>query len=153
MKLALIAAPVLALYLPTVPLPKFATKRVLPMHRESVGFVQPRDEAGVNRGSRGGVVFANRVGGAVFATKRVLPNTASPTGSFSPVMKLALIAAPVVASYLPTVPPLAFATKRVLPDTASPSGTFSPVMKLALISGSRGGVVFAHDPSAAPGCR
>jgi len=30
--------------------------------------------------------------------------TASPAGSFSPVTKLALITAPVVASYSPTVP-------------------------------------------------
>ena len=37
-------------------------------------------------------------------------------------MKLALIAAPVVASYSPTVPLPKFATKRVLPFTATPSG-------------------------------
>ena len=50
----------------------------------------------------------------------------------SPVMKLALIAAPVVALYSPTVPPLEFVTKRVSPNTASPKGAFSPVMKLGL---------------------
>ena len=38
-----------------------------------------------------------------------------------PVMKLASIAAPVVALYSPTVPKLLFATKRVLPDNASAS--------------------------------
>ena len=59
MKLALIAAPVLASYLPTVPLLRFATKRVLPNTASPKGS-QPRDKVGVNRGSRGGVVFANR---------------------------------------------------------------------------------------------
>jgi len=48
--------------------------------------------------------------------------TASPLGLVSPVMKLALIAAPVVASYSPTVVPWKFDTKRLLPDTASVAG-------------------------------
>jgi hypothetical protein len=60
--------------------------------------------------------------------------TATPLGKVSPVMKLALIGAPVLASYSPTVPPKKFATKRVLPDTASPKGSPSPVIKLGLIA-------------------
>ena len=36
--------------------------------------------------------------------------TASPEGLISPVMKLALIAAPVVASYSPTIPALTWLT-------------------------------------------
>ncbi len=39
-----------------------------------------------------------------FATKRVSPNTASPSGPSSPVMKLALITFPVLASYSLTTP-------------------------------------------------
>jgi len=42
---------------------------------------------------------------ALFATNRVLPNTATPSGPLSPVMKLALLARPVVTEYLPTVLP------------------------------------------------
>jgi len=56
----------------------------------------------------------------MFDTKRVFPDNASPQGPFSPMMKLALIAAPVVALYSPTVLLLLFATKRLLPDNASP---------------------------------
>jgi hypothetical protein len=41
-------------------------------------------------------------------------------GSFSPVMKVALIATPIVASHLPTVWLIASATKRSSPDNASP---------------------------------
>ena len=52
------------------------------------------------------------------STKRLLPDTAIPKGVLSPVMKLALIVAPVVALYSPTVPVLRSATKRLLPDTA-----------------------------------
>src|SRR5260221_1854242 len=59
--------------------------------------------------------------------------TASPVGNCSPVIKLALIASPVVASYLPTVP-LWFATKRVSSNNASAVGRPAPVMKLALIA-------------------
>jgi hypothetical protein len=44
--------------------------------------------------------------------------TAIAWGLFNPVMKSALIAAPVLASYSPTVPLSAFATKRVLPNEA-----------------------------------
>ena len=66
------------------------------------------------------------------------PDNASPTGPFSPVMKLALIVAPVVALYSPTVVPLKlvpwFATKRLLPDNRSPTGPYSPVIKLGLIA-------------------
>ncbi len=66
---------------------------------------------------------------------RAGPKKASLTGAFSPVMKLALITAPVVRSYLPTVP-LKLATKRRCStlSSASPKGTDSPVMKLALIT-------------------
>src|SRR5271166_6596609 len=49
-------------------------------------------------------------------------------------MNVALITAPVVASYSLIVSVLASATKRLLPDTASPWGLLSPVMKLALIA-------------------
>jgi hypothetical protein len=52
-------------------------------------------------------------------------------------MKLALMAAPVVALYWPTVPyPLLrkLATKRMLRDNASSEGSLNPVMKLALIA-------------------
>src|SRR5580704_7489446 len=49
-------------------------------------------------------------------------------------MKPALIAPPVVASYLPTVPPRLFVTKRALPDTAIWTGSLRPVIKLALIN-------------------
>ena len=55
--------------------------------------------------------------------------TASPVGPFSPVMKLALTAVPVVASYSPTLPDGCarpepkLDTKRVLPETVSPSGS------------------------------
>src|SRR5713101_596866 len=51
-----------------------------------------------------------------------------------PVAKLALIGAPVVALYSPTVPLLKFATKRWSPDRKSPAGPSSPGMKLALIT-------------------
>ena len=70
------------------------------------------------------------------AAKRVLPLTvkATPEGPFSPVINFALIAAPVVALYSPTVPLPSFTTKRVLPVTPSPVGAFNPVMKLALIA-------------------
>src|SRR5258707_1281511 len=62
-----------------------------------------------------------------FDMKSLLPKTASPTGPFSPVMKLGLIAAPMVASYSPMVPVPKFDTKRVLPFTARKVGAFSPV--------------------------
>jgi hypothetical protein len=58
----------------------------------------------------------------------------TPRGPFNPVIKLALIAAPVVALYSPTMPLPSFATNRRLPDKASPCGWFTPVMKLALIT-------------------
>jgi len=52
------------------------------------------------------------------------------------VIKFALIAAPVLALYFPTVPVELLATKRAVPspDNASPMGLMSPVMKLALIT-------------------
>jgi hypothetical protein len=65
-------------------------------------------------------------------------DTASNEGTISPVMKLALIAAPVLALYSPIVPVLAFPTNRSpKPSSASPTGprpppVDSPVMKLAL---------------------
>ena len=59
-KLALIAAPVVALYSPTVGARRARHEEVVARHRESEGFVQPRDKVGADRGSRGGVVFANR---------------------------------------------------------------------------------------------
>ena len=62
-------------------------------------------------------------------------------------MKLALIAAPVVALYSPTVlppmPPAALATKRLWPDNASPK-EFEPVDEVGVNHDSRGGVVFAY---------
>src|SRR5271167_3028749 len=81
MKLALIAAPEAALYLPTVPLMtvggdskgqtgargghergvRHKQGGAVGRQRECPGAVQPRDEIGVNRGSRGGAVFTNRV--------------------------------------------------------------------------------------------
>src|SRR5271165_2322117 len=81
--------------------------------------------------------------------------TANLGNALSPVMKLALIAAPEAALYLPTVPLMTvggtvrgrpvlvmvvtnevFATNRAGPsaDNASAPGPFSPVMKLALIA-------------------
>ena len=71
-----------------------------------------------------------------FATKRLLPDNASPQGALSPVMKLALIAAPVVALYSPTVLLRPFVTKMAVPspDNATPPGPLTPVMKVALIS-------------------
>ena len=61
--------------------------------------------------------------------------TRTPAGLFSPVIKLTLIAAPVVASYSPTLLPISSTTKSSLPDTARLSATsqFNPVMKFALI--------------------
>src|SRR5271165_5396155 len=108
MKLALIATPIVASYLPTVPVPgdwMLLIEKIPP-------------------------------------TKRLLPDTASPVRPLSPVMKLALIAAPVVALYSPTVPKEVrlknvSATKRAVPsaDNASPMGLMRlPVMKLALIT-------------------
>ena len=61
MKLALIAAPVIALYWPTVPFRWFVTKRLFPDQASPVGGTQPGDEVDVDRGSGGGVVLANRI--------------------------------------------------------------------------------------------
>jgi hypothetical protein len=70
------------------------------------------------RGTMGKLITASGTGGTGTA--------ASPSGSLNPVMKLALIAAPVVALYAPTVSPNAFATKRVLPDNTSPETGMRP---------------------------
>ena len=56
-KLALIAAPVVALYSPTVRVPNSPRRGGCPTTRVRRR-VQTRDEVGVNRRSRGGVVFA-----------------------------------------------------------------------------------------------
>jgi hypothetical protein len=64
---------------------------------------------------------------------RKLPKTASPTGPSNPVIKLALIGVPVLASYVPIVLALKLATKMVLPKNARPLGPFSELMKFALI--------------------
>ena len=61
---------------------------------------------------------------------------ANRVGSSSAVMKLALIAVPVVALYSPTVLLPVFATKRVVPspDNASPMGPLSPRYELRTIT-------------------
>src|SRR5436190_14433855 len=58
---------------------------------------------------------------------------ANPAGEVSPVMKLGLIRAPVMALYSRTVPAGPLATKRLLPNTARPLGPLTPVMKIGLI--------------------
>src|SRR5205085_9178489 len=58
---------------------------------------------------------------------------ANPAGWLSPVMKLGLIGAPVMASYSPTLLPLNSATKRSFPESARLKGLFSPVTKVELI--------------------
>jgi hypothetical protein len=55
-----------------------------------------------------------------FETNRFDPDTAIELGQLSPEIKEALIALPVNALYLPTVPVLVFVTKRSDPDTAIP---------------------------------
>src|SRR5260370_41616710 len=52
---------------------------------------------------------------------------------FRPVMNVGLIAAPLLASYSPTVLLPRFATKRLLPETARESGPFRPGIKLAVM--------------------
>src|SRR5207253_1572748 len=73
----------------------------------------------------------------LFETKSSFPKRARPVGLLTPVMKLALITAPVVALYLPMVVPVPWnpplPTKRLLPEIARPAG-LNPVMKLALIT-------------------
>ena len=69
--------------------------------------VQIRNELSVDGGSTGGVVFTNGekvppIFGRYSRTKSLLSNTVSPKVVFKPVIKLPLIAAPVVASYSPT---------------------------------------------------
>src|SRR5437868_8171383 len=66
-------------------------------------------------------------------------------GWLSPVMKLGLIGAPVMASYSPTVPEALLATKRLLPKIARPLGP-STVMKVGLI---RAPVVAFHSETLA----
>jgi hypothetical protein len=75
-------------------------EEVIPRQRESVGVVQPGDEVGVDRGSRDSVVLSNHIAVVVRHEETVARQHESP-GSFSPAMKLALITAPVVASYSP----------------------------------------------------
>ena len=55
----------------------------------------------------------------LLATNRLLPDAASAATLFSPVVKLGLTKAPVVALYTPIHPPVSLATKKLLPDTAS----------------------------------
>ena len=85
------------------------------------GLVQPRDEVGVDRGSRGGVVFANRAGLDVRHEEVVARQRECLGRSLSPVMKLALIdgsrGGVVFANRVAGSQP---ATKRLLPDNASP---------------------------------
>lgn len=76
------------------------------------------------------------------ATKSVLLDNAIGPLPRLCVMKLALIATPVLALYSPIVPPVD--TKSVLPDNAKPLGLFSPVMKLALIGAP---VVALYSPT------
>ena len=59
--------------------------------------------------------------------------TASPSGLISPVIKLALITAPVVALSSPTVVPPFSRREEVVARQGESAGPFSPVMKLALI--------------------
>src|SRR5258708_2350016 len=73
--------------------------------------------------------------------------TARNDGPFSPVMKLASSAAPVVASYLPTVPSPLFGTKRLLSESARPFGLVRPVMKSVLIGAP---VVALYSPTLLP---
>src|SRR5258708_4876775 len=70
--------------------------------------------------------------------------TARKYAPFRPVMKLALIAAPVEALYSPRVPLRLSATKRLLPKSARPTGPFRLVMKLALIAAP---VVALYSPT------
>jgi hypothetical protein len=62
----------------------------------------------------------------------------------APVIKLGLIAAPVVASYSPTAP-VRLVTKRLLPDNASPAGWVSPVMVVKLVFAAP--VVASYSPT------
>src|SRR5437763_1275603 len=58
---------------------------------------------------------------------------ANPAGEVSPVMKLGLIRAPVMALYSRTVPAGRLATKRLLAESCARAGV-SPVMKLGLMA-------------------
>jgi hypothetical protein len=73
---------------------------------------------------------------------------AIPPGWVNPVMKLVLIAAPVVASYLPTVPVSTLVTKRTLflVGNRKSNGDVQPLDEFSLNQLARGGVVFAHEP-------
>src|SRR5258708_3579718 len=130
-KLVLIASPVVASYLPTVPL-WFATKRVLSNNVSAVGRPAPVMKLALIA-SPVVASYLPTVLEPEFATKRVLPWAASPLGALNCVIKLALMAAPVVALYSRTGP-VASNTKSLLPDNASAVGRPAPVMKLALIA-------------------
>src|SRR5271165_1430085 len=152
MKLALIVAPVAALYLPTVPLTSVRGRPVLVMVVTIKVFATNRAGPSADNASTPGpfspVMKLGLIAAPVvalysltvlllFSTKRAVPSAdnASEEGPFSPVMKLGLIAAPVVALYSPTLLVL-FTTNRAVPsaDNASPMGKFSPVTKLGLIA-------------------
>ena len=98
-------------------------------HRESDGCVQPCDEGNVNRRSGGSVVFANRASVVVRHEEGVAPQRESGDAVIieQPCDEGGVIAAPVVASYVPTLLKPGLATKRVLPCTARKSGKSSPV--------------------------
>jgi hypothetical protein len=118
-KLELIAAPVVASYLP-IPLSPFATKRESPDKARECGMFTPETKLALIVAP---VVasYSPTVLLPLLATYRLLPEIARPNGVLKPeVMKLALIAAPVVASYSPTVFPDRFDTKRELPIIARP---------------------------------
>jgi len=104
--MGLIAAPVVALYFPTVPVELFATKRAVPLpdNASPVGLLSPVMKLALIAAPVV-ALYLPTVPIELFATKRAVPSavTASPMGTLSPVMKLALIAAPVAASYFPIV--------------------------------------------------
>src|ERR1700677_3481601 len=129
MKLGLIAAPVVASYLPIVPKLGYTTKMLLPDTASVEGLVRPAMKLGLIAAPV--VALYSPIVPPAPATKRILPDTASATGfpmalSGGNTMKLGLIAAPVVALYPPPEPllllPSNSATKRLFPDTAIPSG-------------------------------
>jgi len=113
------------------------------LDRESGGKLQARDKGIVNRGSRGGVVFADCAVAKVRHEEFIAQHRES-DGKVQPGDKGSVIAVPVVASYSPTVPFAMSTTKSLLPNTASPKRKPSPVMKLGLIAASGGSVVFAN---------
>src|SRR5271165_4111253 len=85
MKLALITAPVVALYSPTVPLAEFATRRLLPDNASPVGLLNG-GATGMTLGTAPAVGYPTTVPAPVFATRRVLPDNKSQVGPSSPVI-------------------------------------------------------------------